>query len=140
MKPYMTIYVSNQRPCALRNGLPSLQTYLHPVEVFPSKATRVGCVGCVRQLPNMPKEYIVKLLMDRNHESMIAVKAGTVVGGITFRTFRRQQFAEVAFCAVTASHQVKGYGSRLMSYTKVRDPASAHPLHHPLCRVSPICM
>jgi histone acetyltransferase len=38
----------------------------------------------------MPKEYIVRLLFDRNHESMIAVRAGTVVGGITFRTFKPQ--------------------------------------------------
>jgi predicted N-acetyltransferase YhbS len=81
----------------------------------------------------MPKEYIVKLLMDRNHESMIAVKGGTVVGGITFRTFRRQQFAEIAFCAVTASHQVKGYGSLLMAYVKVQTLA---PLAHALISVA----
>uniref|UniRef100_A0A7S0RDS6 histone acetyltransferase n=1 Tax=Pyramimonas obovata TaxID=1411642 RepID=A0A7S0RDS6_9CHLO len=71
-----------------------------------------------KQLPNMPKEYIVRLLFDRNHESMLAVKAGVVVGGITFRTFKRQGFAEIAFCAVTASEQVKGYGSRLMNHLK----------------------
>ena len=29
-----------------------------------------------------------------------------------------QQFAEIAFCAVTAAEQVKGYGSRLMNYVK----------------------
>ena len=31
---------------------------------------------------------------------------------------RRQGFAEIAFCAVTAQEQVKGYGSRLMNYVK----------------------
>ena len=30
-----------------------------------------------------------------------------------------QAFGEIAFCAVTASDQVQGYGSRLMSHTKV---------------------
>jgi histone acetyltransferase len=32
-----------------------------------------------RQLPKMPKEYIVKLVFDRNHESMVILK---VVGGV----------------------------------------------------------
>mmetsp|Transcript_4578 Transcript_4578/g.8623 ORF Transcript_4578/g.8623 Transcript_4578/m.8623 type:complete len:466 (-) Transcript_4578:221-1618(-) len=71
-----------------------------------------------KQLPNMPKEYIVRLLMERNHESVIAIKGNTVVGGVTFRTFRRQGFAEIAFCAVTSEEQVKGYGTRLMNYVK----------------------
>lgn len=39
-----------------------------------------------RQLPKMPKEYIVKLVFDRYHESMIILKDGVkVVGGICFR-------------------------------------------------------
>ncbi|KAK3280202.1 hypothetical protein CYMTET_11945 [Cymbomonas tetramitiformis] len=71
-----------------------------------------------KQLPNMPKEYIVRLLFDMKHESMIAIKGGTVVGGITFRTFIRQGFSEIAFCAVTATEQVKGYGTRLMNHLK----------------------
>ena len=33
-----------------------------------------------------------------------------------------QGFGEIAFCAVSANEQVKGFGSRLMSYTKVSDP------------------
>jgi histone acetyltransferase len=43
----------------------------------------------------MPKEYIVKLVFDRNHESMIILKRETkegkttkkVIGGICFRQF-----------------------------------------------------
>ena len=31
-----------------------------------------------------------------------------------------QGFGEIAFCAVTAHEQVKGFGTRLMNYTKVR--------------------
>lgn len=43
-----------------------------------------------RQLPKMPKEYIVKLVFDRNHESMIILKNNSkVVGGICFREFKQ---------------------------------------------------
>ena len=42
----------------------------------------------------MPKEYIVKLVFDRNHESMIILKNGMkVVGGICFREFKQERFA-----------------------------------------------
>ncbi|GAA0152350.1 hypothetical protein LIER_10854 [Lithospermum erythrorhizon] len=71
-----------------------------------------------RQLPNMPKEYIVRLLMDRNHKSMMVVRRNLVVGGITYRPYSSQKFGEIAFCAITADEQVKGYGTRLMNYLK----------------------
>lgn len=39
-----------------------------------------------KQLPNMPKEYIVRLVMDRRHRSVALIKRnGTVIGGITYR-------------------------------------------------------
>jgi histone acetyltransferase len=72
-----------------------------------------------RQLPKMPKEYIVKLVFDRNHEAMALVKNKTkIIGGICFRMFEEQKFAEIAFLAVTATEQVKGYGTRLMNKFK----------------------
>jgi len=48
-----------------------------------------------KQLPKMPKEYIVKLVFDRNHESMVILKLEEknkkiikkVIGGICFRQF-----------------------------------------------------
>ncbi|KAG5514524.1 hypothetical protein RHGRI_035808 [Rhododendron griersonianum] len=40
-----------------------------------------------RQLPNMPKEYIVRLLMDRNHKSVMVIRRNHVVGGITYRPY-----------------------------------------------------
>lgn len=48
-----------------------------------------------KQLPKMPKEYIVKLVFDRNHESMVILKRQDpegklpkkVIGGICFRVF-----------------------------------------------------
>eukprot|EP00301_Raphidiophrys_heterophryoidea_P004748 c12040_g1_i1.p1 GENE.c12040_g1_i1~~c12040_g1_i1.p1 ORF type:complete len:686 (-),score=172.98 c12040_g1_i1:216-2273(-) len=72
-----------------------------------------------RQLPKMPKEYIVRLVFDKLHRSMVCIKkGGDVVGGITFRPYYPQRFAEIAFCAVIANEQVKGYGTRLMNHLK----------------------
>ncbi|KAJ3673874.1 hypothetical protein LUZ60_005866 [Juncus effusus] len=71
-----------------------------------------------RQLPNMPKEYIVRLVMDRTHKSMMVIRHNHVVGGITYRPYTSQRFGEIAFCAITADEQVKGYGTRLMNHLK----------------------
>ncbi|ETI45495.1 hypothetical protein F441_09874 [Phytophthora nicotianae CJ01A1] len=72
-----------------------------------------------KQLPKMPKEYIVRLVFDKNHRSMLLLKNGThVIGGICYRPFEKNQFAEIAFCAINASDQVKGYGTRLMNHLK----------------------
>lgn len=67
----------------------------------------------------MPKEYIARLVYDRNHYSMAIVKRGLeVVGGITYRPFESRKFAEIVFCAITGTEQVKGYGSHLMNHLK----------------------
>ena len=51
-----------------------------------------------KQLPNMPKEYIARLVMDRRHRSCaIVAKNGTVLGGITYRPFH----AQVRFTSVS---------------------------------------
>ncbi|KAL4158136.1 hypothetical protein PRNP1_003915 [Phytophthora ramorum] len=72
-----------------------------------------------KQLPKMPKEYIVRLVFDKNHKSMLILKNGThVIGGICYRPFEKNHFAEIAFCAINASDQVKGYGTRLMNHLK----------------------
>ncbi|CCI47893.1 unnamed protein product [Albugo candida] len=72
-----------------------------------------------RQLPKMPREYIVRLVFDRNHRSLLLLKDGTrVIGGISYRPFVEQHFAEIAFCAINAADQVRGYGTRLMNHLK----------------------
>ncbi|KAJ1626270.1 hypothetical protein T492DRAFT_1033783 [Pavlovales sp. CCMP2436] len=71
-----------------------------------------------KQLPKMPKEYIVRLVLDRNHYSLVCLSGGDVVGGITYRPHFTQGFAEIAFCAVTAARQVKGFGTRMMNQLK----------------------
>uniref|UniRef100_A0A0N5AJE3 histone acetyltransferase n=1 Tax=Syphacia muris TaxID=451379 RepID=A0A0N5AJE3_9BILA len=70
------------------------------------------------QLPRMPKEYIARLVYDNKHKNLILTKRDRVIGGICFRPFQSRGFSEIAFCAVTASEQVKGYGSYLMNYLK----------------------
>ena len=64
-------------------------------------------------------EYIVRLVLDPRHHSMICLKNNAVIGGITYRPFWRQNMGEIAFCAVSANEQVKGYGTRLMNHLKV---------------------
>lgn len=46
-----------------------------------------------RQLPKMPREYIVRLVFDRNHYSFCLVKNKKVIGGVCFRPF----FSQVLF-------------------------------------------
>ncbi|PVU91474.1 hypothetical protein BB561_004376 [Smittium simulii] len=72
-----------------------------------------------RQLPKMPKEYIARLVFDKNHTSLSVIKNNSlVVGGITYRLFNDRNFAEIVFCAVSSSEQVKGFGSHMMNRLK----------------------
>ncbi|GAA6060749.1 hypothetical protein JCM10212_003793 [Sporobolomyces blumeae] len=83
-----------------------------------------------RQLPKMPREYIARLVFDRAHYSMAIVKRGLeVVGGITYRPFDGQKFAEIVFCAITGTEQVKGYGSHLMNHLKDYVKANTKCMH-----------
>lgn len=70
------------------------------------------------QLPNMPKEYVARHVLDRNHRTIVLITERGVIGGICFRPFYSQRFAEIVFCAITSSEQVKGYGSRIMNHLK----------------------
>jgi len=79
-----------------------------------------------KQLPKMPKEYIARLVFDRRHKSLAilnddpSVAGGDeeIIGGICYRPYSEMRFAEIAFCAVSASQQVKGYGTKLMNLLK----------------------
>ena len=69
-----------------------------------------------KQLPNMPKEYIVRLVMDPRHHSMICLKNNTVIGGIV-QAVLEAEHGEIAFCA---ERQPAGdaHGTRLINYLK----------------------
>lgn len=83
-----------------------------------------------RQLPNMPREHIARLVFSRDHSSLAIVKRGLdVVGGITYRPFESRGFAEIVFCAIRASEQVKGYGSHLMNHLKDHVKQSTTCMH-----------
>ncbi|KAF1803299.1 hypothetical protein FB192DRAFT_1277095 [Mucor lusitanicus] len=79
-----------------------------------------------KQLPKMPKEYIARLVYDsRNHRSIALIRSPhKVIGGICYRPFDEQEFAEIVFCAVASTEQVKGYGSFIMNHLK--DYVSGH--------------
>jgi len=118
------------------------------------------------QLPNMPKDYVMRLVFDKKHASVALVKreyvpvdppvlpgkpitkhtgvpttvpkqekegisVGTsgkpevekelrekVIGGICYRPFITQTFAEIVFCAVSSGEQSRGYGAIVMNYFK----------------------
>lgn len=79
----------------------------------------------VKQLPNMPRPYVSRLVFDKKHESLALLKKNpngeyVVMGGCCYRPFREQKFAEIAFLAISQSEQVRGYGTRLMAQTKER--------------------
>lgn len=72
-----------------------------------------------KQLPEMPKAYIARLVYDRSHVSIAVVRPPlTVVGGITIRPFESHEFAEIVFCAISSTEQVRGYGAHLMNHLK----------------------
>lgn len=80
-----------------------------------------------KQLPKMPKEYIARLVFDRRHKSLALLSSDPqkrdtddeIIGGICYRAYPEMRFAEIAFCAVSASQQVKGYGTKLMNLLKM---------------------
>jgi len=71
----------------------------------------------------MPKEYIVWLIMDWIHESVVILRKQPngkqkLIGGVVYRAFYEQRFAEIAFLAITHTEQIKGYGTWLMNVLK----------------------
>lgn len=71
-----------------------------------------------RQLPKMPKEYIVRLVFDHRHISLAIVRGDRIIGGICYRPYQEQRFGEIAFCAINSNEQVKGFGTMLMNQLK----------------------
>ena len=78
---------------------------------------RLKAIFC-QQLPKMPKEYITRLVFDRRHVSLACLDNGEIVGGITYRPVAESRLSEIVFCAVSAQHQVQGYGTRIMNQIK----------------------
>lgn len=80
------------------------------------------------QLPKMPKEYITRLVFCPKHRSLVLVKEKRVIGAVCFRMFPTQNFVEIVFCAVSATEQVKGYGTFMMN--NLKDLCIRHNIVH----------
>jgi len=79
--------------------------------------TQLKCIFS-KQLPNMPREYITRMVFDKKHKTLALIKYKNPIGGICFRTFKEQGFIEIVFCVVVQNEREKGYGSFLMNHLK----------------------
>lgn len=71
-----------------------------------------------RGLPRMPVDYIARMVYDANHHSLCLLKSNRVIGGILYRPFLSQGFAEIVFLAIDPAEQVRGYGTHIMNHLK----------------------
>ena len=69
-------------------------------------------------MSQIPENYISKLVFNENHQTVVLIQNGVVFGGIAFRPFPEFDFAEIAFCAVSSTQQIKGFGGHLMAHVK----------------------
>lgn len=74
------------------------------------------------QLPNIPRLYIGKQILDKKHILITLIKFNrrgkTIIGSCCFRIFESNQFLELIFFAVSTKTQGFGYGAYLMSFLK----------------------
>jgi histone acetyltransferase len=74
------------------------------------------------QLPNIPRLYIEKQILDKKHILITLVefikKKKKIIGSCCFRVFESNQFIELIFFAISTKTQGLGYGTYLMSFLK----------------------
>jgi len=70
------------------------------------------------ELKMMNESYITRLVFNPHHYNIIVMVDGVVIGGVCFRLFTDQQFAEIAFFAISSKNNVSGVGKRLMTKLK----------------------
>lgn len=71
-----------------------------------------------KQLPKMPKEYILKQIFNEKHHNIICLLNDVIIGGVCYRPFYDQSFVEVVFLAVEADVQVTGHGTMIIDVLK----------------------
>ncbi|KAG0435688.1 Histone acetyltransferase GCN5 [Dictyocoela muelleri] len=71
-----------------------------------------------KQLPKMPKEYIFRILFSDVHRCLLCYQESDLVGGLCYRPFYEQFFAEIVFLAINSDFQIKGFGSFLVDFFK----------------------
>ena len=76
----------------------------------------------VNQLPNMPINYVNKLVLDKKHNLVLLEKCSKsktkVIGGFCYRFFKKKDLIELVFLAVSTLEQGKGLGKELMKELK----------------------
>ncbi|KAL0228285.1 hypothetical protein RCL1_004428 [Eukaryota sp. TZLM3-RCL] len=84
------------------------------------------CSIIFEMLPNMPKEYIVRLVFDQGHQVLLCeqteiginTRETKIIGGVCFKTHEPVQLVEIVFLAITEPIRKAGYGTRLMNHMK----------------------
>jgi len=76
----------------------------------------------INQLPNMPINYVNKLVLDKKHKLVLLEKCSMsktkVIGGFCYRFFKKKDLIELVFLAVSTSEQGKSLGKELMKELK----------------------
>lgn len=71
-----------------------------------------------KQLPRMPKEYIIKQIFNEKHSNILCSIDENIVGGVCYRPFYEKSFVELVFLAIDSSVQVNGHGSMIIDMLK----------------------
>lgn len=68
------------------------------------------------QLPQMTETHIAKVLFDENSRSLVALRDGRCIGGLTYKYHEfPANFLELIFFAVAHRHKAQGVGARMMN-------------------------
>ena len=70
------------------------------------------------QLPELPTEYIHKIISNKSYISLLVILNDKVIGGTTFQLFCQKSLAELVFFAIEKEYQGIGFGKRLMHIFK----------------------
>ena len=79
----------------------------------------------------MSLSYCFMFFSCSKHHSLALIKDNKVVGGITFRMFVQQSFAEIVFCAVASNEQIKVTYAQWMSINIIIFTISSVQQSHP---------
>merc|ERR1712232_1535813 len=71
-----------------------------------------------RQLPSMPRYYVQEMIDTNKYKPFGAFSFGSMIGGIMWRSFKKDKFAELAFVVVSTRSQEKGVGRCLIHALK----------------------
>ncbi|OQS54648.1 GCN5 [Ecytonucleospora hepatopenaei] len=72
-----------------------------------------------KMLPKMPKEYIMRQLLDKKQCSLSLLDENEdLIGAVCYRPFYENNFLEIVFFAVNSLTHIKGYGTFLMNCLK----------------------